>query len=104
MWFGFSSLPVHTAVAAVAENRAVLSLRRCIMTASVMTQQANEGPAARFAALFHVLQTLMHVYEARCTACSGSGWARAPSNGRRGHLCTCMVCHGLGKAGLLLLT
>lgn len=43
------------------------------------------------------MQTPLHVYEARCTACSGTGWARAPSNGRRGHLGTCMVCHGLGE-------
>ncbi|KAF6257817.1 hypothetical protein COO60DRAFT_1521822, partial [Scenedesmus sp. NREL 46B-D3] len=41
-------------------------------------------------------KTLLHVYEARCTACDGTGWARAPTNGRRGHLGTCMTCHGLG--------
>lgn len=44
-----------------------------------------------------LLQTPLHVYEARCTVCSGTGWARAPSNGRRGHLGTCIVCHGLGE-------
>ncbi|KAF8065527.1 hypothetical protein HT031_003128 [Scenedesmus sp. PABB004] len=38
----------------------------------------------------------MHVYEARCGVCSGTGWARAPTNGRRGQLSTCMLCHGLG--------
>jgi Mg-chelatase subunit ChlI len=43
-------------------------------------------------------QTTMHVYETRCSACGGSGWARAPSNGRRGQLGTCMLCHGLGAA------
>lgn len=40
-------------------------------------------------------RTPLHVYEARCTACSGTGWARAPTNGRRGQLSVCMVCHGL---------
>jgi hypothetical protein len=39
----------------------------------------------------------MHVYEARCTHCYGTGWSRLPSNGRRGHLATCVVCHGLGE-------
>jgi hypothetical protein len=43
------------------------------------------------------LQTPMHVYEARCTHCYGTGWSRLPSNGRRGHLATCVVCHGLGE-------
>lgn len=41
-------------------------------------------------------KTVLHVYEARCTICDGTGWARAPTNGRRGHLGTCMTCHGLG--------
>jgi hypothetical protein len=40
--------------------------------------------------------TALHVYEARCTICDGTGWARAPTNGRRGQLGTCMCCHGLG--------
>lgn len=53
--------------------------------------------------LLSMMQTPLHVYEARCTACSSTGWARAPSNGRRGQLGTCMVCHGLGECPLLLL-
>eukprot|EP00882_Tetradesmus_deserticola_P022215 GHRQ01024109.1.p2 GENE.GHRQ01024109.1~~GHRQ01024109.1.p2 ORF type:complete len:137 (+),score=34.39 GHRQ01024109.1:707-1117(+) len=46
--------------------------------------------------LLGLLQTLLHVYEARCTVCDGTGWARAPTNGRRGKMGTCMTCHGLG--------
>lgn len=42
-------------------------------------------------------QTPAHTYEARCTVCSGTGWARNASNGRRGHLHTCVACHGLGE-------
>lgn len=41
-------------------------------------------------------KTPLHVYEARCVHCYGTGWSRLPSNGRRGHLATCVVCHGLG--------
>jgi hypothetical protein len=43
----------------------------------------------------------IHVWEARCATCSGTGAARSysGSRGRRGSrstLATCMVCHGLG--------
>lgn len=53
-------------------------------------------------------QTLMYVWEDKCTPCSGTGQARAGRSrrvragrgGRRASasmaLCTCMACHGLG--------
>ncbi|KAI8469885.1 MAG: hypothetical protein J3K34DRAFT_269319 [Monoraphidium minutum] len=44
-------------------------------------------------------KTPAHTYEARCGACSNTGWARgagSASSGRRGNLHTCVVCHGLG--------
>lgn len=43
-----------------------------------------------------ICKTPTHVYEAACVMCSGTGWARNSSNGRRGHLGTCISCHGLG--------
>jgi hypothetical protein len=41
-------------------------------------------------------QTPTHVYEARCTVCSGTGSARGRANRRRGRLGTCLSCLGLG--------
>ncbi|GBF90286.1 hypothetical protein Rsub_02392 [Raphidocelis subcapitata] len=43
-----------------------------------------------------ICKTPSHTYEAECLVCSGTGWARNASNGRRGTLGTCILCHGLG--------
>lgn len=41
--------------------------------------------------------TPIHVWEARCTACDGTGTARSyTSHGRHRLVCVCLLCHGLG--------
>ena len=61
-----------------------------MVVAHPRTQSNTRVPAPR-------AQTPAHTYEARCMVCSGTGWARNVSNGRRGHLHTCIACHGLGE-------
>eukprot|EP00195_Chlamydomonas_chlamydogama_P007279 CAMPEP_0202900420 /NCGR_PEP_ID=MMETSP1392-20130828/11578_1 /ASSEMBLY_ACC=CAM_ASM_000868 /TAXON_ID=225041 /ORGANISM="Chlamydomonas chlamydogama, Strain SAG 11-48b" /LENGTH=158 /DNA_ID=CAMNT_0049586803 /DNA_START=182 /DNA_END=659 /DNA_ORIENTATION=- len=41
-------------------------------------------------------KTPTYVYEDKCHVCNGTGTARGIANGRRGALCTCVVCTGLG--------
>lgn len=45
-----------------------------------------------------VLQTKMHVWEVKCSACWGTG--TIISNGRHGHrsMTTCLICTGLGES------